>query len=347
VRCRNNEQNRINNRHAAKISRHVTHTAATSKHAVLGPGETPPERARHTIQDRKIMVTIAWNPLGYPLIGGLPKGRTFNAEYYRDNILAALTQFQPEDDGRKLVVHVDNVRAHTDQKSRTFCEENVLRLAPHPPYSPDLAPSDFFLFSYVKERLKGMVFPSYEEFFPSRCDHDHVCLLDRSSWYLEHLPFPDMRDFNEGIADKIRQWAEISPCPHCGAVLLRGMSHELCCKPFAGRIKNHLPPPMGRELFDHIVELTQSTPNFPWILNRDLQAVLQHARVSSPNAGASNVFIPGIPDALDSYREFIIPVYTIFFRTQQRIPIFPGGPKEIIASILSQNKILRGYLRDG
>jgi hypothetical protein len=27
----------------------------------------------------------------------------------------------------------------------------------------DLAPSDFFLFSYAKERLKGMVFPSYEE----------------------------------------------------------------------------------------------------------------------------------------------------------------------------------------
>jgi hypothetical protein len=35
--------------------------------------------------------------------------------------------------------------------------------APHPHYSPDLAPSDFFLFGYVKERLKGMVFLSYEE----------------------------------------------------------------------------------------------------------------------------------------------------------------------------------------
>jgi hypothetical protein len=45
----------------------------------------------------------------------------------------------------------------------SFCEENGLRLAPHPLYSPDLAPSGFFLFGYVKERLKGMVFPSYEE----------------------------------------------------------------------------------------------------------------------------------------------------------------------------------------
>jgi hypothetical protein len=59
------------------------------------------------IQDRKIMVTIAWNPLGFPLIVPLPKGCIFNAEYYRDNILAALTQLQPEDDRRKFVVHAD------------------------------------------------------------------------------------------------------------------------------------------------------------------------------------------------------------------------------------------------
>jgi hypothetical protein len=32
-----------------------------------------------------------------------------------------------------------------------------------PSYSPDLTPSDFFLFGYFKDRLKGMVFPSYEE----------------------------------------------------------------------------------------------------------------------------------------------------------------------------------------
>jgi histone-lysine N-methyltransferase SETMAR len=118
---------------------------------------------RHTIQDWKIKVTIAWNPLGFPLIVSLLKGCTFNAEYYCDNILAALTQLQPEDDGRELVVYADNARAHTAQKYRTFWEENGLRLAPHPPYSHDLAPSGFFLFGYVKEHLKGMVFPSYEE----------------------------------------------------------------------------------------------------------------------------------------------------------------------------------------
>jgi hypothetical protein len=57
------------------------------------------------------MVTMAWNPLGFSLIVARPKASTFNAEYYRDNILAALTQFRPEDDGRALVVHADTARA--------------------------------------------------------------------------------------------------------------------------------------------------------------------------------------------------------------------------------------------
>jgi hypothetical protein len=137
--------------------------------AVLGPDAIGDSTITNYLRQRHFSSTlresIAWNPLGFPLIVALPKERIFNAEYYRDNILAALTQLQPEDDGRKLIAHADNARAHTDQKCRTFCEENGLPLAPHPPHSPDLALSDFFLFGYVKERLKGIVFPSYEELF--------------------------------------------------------------------------------------------------------------------------------------------------------------------------------------
>jgi histone-lysine N-methyltransferase SETMAR len=35
-------------------------------------------------------------------------------------------------------------------------------MAPHPPYSPDLTPCDFFLFGYVKHVLEGSEFPSEE-----------------------------------------------------------------------------------------------------------------------------------------------------------------------------------------
>jgi hypothetical protein len=45
----------------------------------------------------------------------------------------------------------------------SFYEENRLRLALHPAYSPDLTPSDFFLFSHIKHCLQGIAFPSREE----------------------------------------------------------------------------------------------------------------------------------------------------------------------------------------
>ena len=34
---------------------------------------------------------------------------------------------------------------------------------PHPPYSPDLAPADFFVFSKLKTTLKGRRFQTIEE----------------------------------------------------------------------------------------------------------------------------------------------------------------------------------------
>jgi hypothetical protein len=57
--------------------------------------EQPPERPRHTIQDPKTMMIIAWNPLGFHLIKVLPKGMSFSAEYYRDNILTELLPLRP------------------------------------------------------------------------------------------------------------------------------------------------------------------------------------------------------------------------------------------------------------
>jgi hypothetical protein len=37
----------------------------------------------------------------------------------------------------------------------------------HPSYSPDIALSDFFLFDYVKERLKGQKFKARGELYES------------------------------------------------------------------------------------------------------------------------------------------------------------------------------------
>jgi histone-lysine N-methyltransferase SETMAR len=109
------------------------------------------------------MVTIAWNALGFHLVETLPNGRRFNAGYYHDNILTQLIRLRPQAGERNLGIHADNTSPHSAQKCRTCCAENGLRLATHPPYSLELAPSDFFLFDYVKDRLQRIVFASREE----------------------------------------------------------------------------------------------------------------------------------------------------------------------------------------
>jgi hypothetical protein len=44
-------------------------------------------------------------------------------------------------------------------------KDNRLEGAIHPPYSQDLAPSDFYLFSYVKHCLRGQSFETADELF--------------------------------------------------------------------------------------------------------------------------------------------------------------------------------------
>ena len=42
-------------------------------------------------------------------------------------------------------------------------EQNGYELIPHPAYSPDLAPSDYFLFPNLKKDIRGRHFQSNEE----------------------------------------------------------------------------------------------------------------------------------------------------------------------------------------
>ena len=45
---------------------------------------------------------------------------------------------------------MDNSRVHRSKAVQSFLKNSGLHTAPHPPYSPDLAPSDFYLFWHTK-----------------------------------------------------------------------------------------------------------------------------------------------------------------------------------------------------
>jgi hypothetical protein len=104
--------------------------------------------------DCKMMVTIVWNPQSFHLADTLPKGHRFNAKYYIDRILQSLLESRSTGRGPGLIIHADNERPHTAQKTLEFCQENRFEMSPYPPYSLDLALSDFFLFGHVKHVLE-------------------------------------------------------------------------------------------------------------------------------------------------------------------------------------------------
>jgi transposase len=63
----------------------------------------------------------------------------------------------------RVVLH-DNVRQHTAARTRALLEHFNWELSDHSPYSPDLIPSDYHQFAYLKNWLGSQRFSSNEEF---------------------------------------------------------------------------------------------------------------------------------------------------------------------------------------
>jgi hypothetical protein len=97
------------------------------------------------------MLTIFWNPNGLDLIDAMPKREKYSTWYHVDNILAPICQrLIPVD---KSVTRADNSPRHTANVALDFVPQRKVRFAPHPTYSPGMAPSNFFLFGDLKRQL--------------------------------------------------------------------------------------------------------------------------------------------------------------------------------------------------
>jgi len=97
----------------------------------------------------------------------VPPGQTVNAAFYvevlkrlQENVLGKRPdQWQ----NNTWPLHHDNAPANAALLTRWFLTDNNTTVMTHPPYSPDLAPSDFFLFPKLKMKLKGRRFQTLEE----------------------------------------------------------------------------------------------------------------------------------------------------------------------------------------
>jgi hypothetical protein len=110
------------------------------------------------------MLTIFWNPFGIQVLAARPEKTSFDAEYFIDYVLtpieelpamrAAMTQKQT------LVIHMANSPIHKSNAAIQKIASLRLKIAPRPPYSPDLALSDFVIFGHIKQKIAGQEFVS-------------------------------------------------------------------------------------------------------------------------------------------------------------------------------------------
>lgn len=120
-------------------------------------GESPRTVVRQNRFEPKTMFSIFFKTNGVVHISYLERGMTIDHKSYLDDCLKplvkALNKQRPISSTKNVKFHHDNARAHIHSQVKTYLESENFIIMEHPPYSPDLAPSDFWLFDYIKQRL--------------------------------------------------------------------------------------------------------------------------------------------------------------------------------------------------
>jgi histone-lysine N-methyltransferase SETMAR len=89
-----------------------------------------------------------------------------NGQYYADLIIQlrqAIIEKRRGKLSRGILLLQDNAPVHTAQVAKRAVRDMGFEELNHPPYSPDLAPSDFYLFKDLKKVLRGRRFSGEED----------------------------------------------------------------------------------------------------------------------------------------------------------------------------------------
>ena len=130
----------------------------------VGPGSPRPKKFKTQPSAGKVMATVFWDAKGVIMLDFLPKRSTITGVYYAlDQLRTAIHEKHWSKLSKGVLLQQDNARVHTCKVAMDAVERNGYELIPHPAYSPDLAPSDFFLFPNLKKDIHGLHFRSDEE----------------------------------------------------------------------------------------------------------------------------------------------------------------------------------------
>lgn len=122
-------------------------------------GEPRTKKSRKSRSNVKTMLIVFFDSRGIVHKEFVPPGQRVNGNFYVEvltRLRARVARVRPDlAQGGRWILHHDNAPAHTSLVVREFLARSSITVTDHPPYSPDLAPCDFFLFPKCKMVLRG------------------------------------------------------------------------------------------------------------------------------------------------------------------------------------------------
>jgi len=131
-----------------------------------GKDEPRTKKSRLCKSKNKVLLITFFDIKGIVHYEYLEEGQTINKETYL-NIMRRVRESIRLKRGemwssKNWIIHHDNARPHTAISVLTYLAKHGIPILQQPPYSPDLAPNDFFLFPKLKMALKGRRFDTRE-----------------------------------------------------------------------------------------------------------------------------------------------------------------------------------------
>ena len=116
-------------------------------------GESHPKWQKMQISAGKVLASIFWDVQGILFLNYLEKGRRHNSKYYMAllvHLMQEIAKKWPQMKKKKGLFYQDSALCHKLITTMAKLPELHFELLPHPPYSLDLAPSDYWLFADLK-----------------------------------------------------------------------------------------------------------------------------------------------------------------------------------------------------
>jgi len=138
------------------------------KKSWIDPAQSLTSSSRPNRFGRKTMLCVWLDQEGVIYYELLKPGETVNAHRYHQQLIKlhrALREKRPHYRKKhdKLIFLHDNAPSHTSTMVHNYLETLNWEVLAHPAFSPDLALSDYYLFSSMSHALAERYFDSYED----------------------------------------------------------------------------------------------------------------------------------------------------------------------------------------